>query len=471
MIPMTLPEVVAAVRGSLRGPSQPSTEAEPAPQVVTGVTIDSRQVAAGDLFVAIPGERSDGHDHAAEALAAGAIAVLCERPMPVGPAIEVPDSVAALGHLATAALDRLPDLVTIGITGSSGKTSTKDMLGQVLASHGPTVAPQGSFNNELGLPLTVLSCDVETRFLVLEMGARGKGHIEYLCGIAPPDVGLVLNVGSAHVGEFGSQAAIAVAKSELVTGLQPDGLAVLNADDHLVHAMAQRTRAQVMEFGESPMAQVRFSDVTLDAFARASFVLHHGGAQAEVSLQVSGEHMAANAAAAAAVGLGVGMSLPAVAAALSDATAQSRWRMEISHTADEVTVINDAYNANPESMRAALKALVAMGRASGGRTWAVLGEMLELGDESMVAHDSIGRLAVRLDVNRLVVVGEGARTLHMGAAQEGSWGNESMWVPDIDAALEVLRSELAPGDLVLVKASRAAGLEQVAAELSAEGPA
>lgn len=467
MIPMTLPEVVAAVGGQLHLPQTPAVE-DPASLVITGVVIDSRKVTAGDLFIAIAGERTDGHDHAADALSAGAVAVLCERPIPVGPAIVVANSVTALGQLATAVLGRLPELVTIGITGSSGKTSTKDMLGQVLATYGPTVAPQGSFNNELGLPLTVLSCDADTRYLVLEMGARGKGHISYLCGIAPPDVGLVLNVGLAHVGEFGGQAAIAEAKSELVTGLKPSGLAVLNADDPLVRAMGPQTPARVVEFGESPSAAVRFSDVTLDAHARASFVLHHDGHQAEVSLQVSGEHMAANATAAGAVALGLGMSLPAVAAALSAAISQSRWRMEIRQTDDGVTVINDAYNANPESMRAALKALVAMGRASGGRTWAVLGEMLELGDAALTEHDGIGRLAVRLDVNRLLVVGEGARTLHMGAAHEGSWGNESMWVPDIEGALAVLRAELAPGDLVLVKASRAAGLERIAMELLAE---
>ncbi len=299
-----------------------------------------------------------------------------------------------------------------------------------------------------------------------ERGAKGTSRI--CAGIAAPDVGLVINVGSAHVGEFGGQAAIAEAKSELVQSLTQDGLAVLNADDPLVSAMAERTPARVLRFGESPSADVRVTDVTLDARARPSFRLTSGEEVADVALQVSGEHMAANAAAAATVALGVGMGLPDVAVSLSAATSQSRWRMEITTTASGVTVVNDAYNANPESVRAALKALVAMGRASGGRTWAVLGEMLELGDESRSAHDSIGRLAVRLDVDRLIVVGEGAKPMHLGAAHEGSWGNESMWVPDIEQALAVLESDVTEGDIVLVKASRSAGLERLAMSLLSE---
>ncbi|MCB0914747.1 MAG: UDP-N-acetylmuramoyl-tripeptide--D-alanyl-D-alanine ligase [Actinobacteria bacterium] len=467
MITLTLRDVQEAMSATLDAETAGGIDLDDV--TITGVAIDSRKVERGDLFVALVGERSDGHDHAAQALDAGAAAVLAQRPVGAGPCLLVSDPVAALGHLATAVLARLPQLITIGITGSSGKTSTKDMLGQVLAHHAPTVWPQGSFNNELGLPLTVFECNEHTRFLVLEMGARGKGHIAYLCSIAQPDVGLVLNVGSAHVGEFGGQLAIAEAKSELVAGVAPEGLAVLNADDPLVSAMAAKTDARISRFGEAPSAEVGFGDVTLDELARPSFRLSYEGESADVSLQVSGEHMAANAAAAAAVALGVGMSLPAVADALTAARPQSRWRMEIATTSTGVTVVNDAYNANPESVRAALKALVAMGRARGGRTWAVLGEMLELGEESLTAHDEIGRLAVRLDINRLVVIGEGARPMHLGAAQEGSWGDETVWVPDVDQALDLLRRELAPGDIVLVKASRAAGLERVAETLLAEG--
>ncbi len=452
MIPLTLQEVCRAVGGELHGTG--------ADRVVTGITIDSRQVAPGDIFVAFAGERSDGHDYAAGALAAGAVAVMCQRPV-AEPAIVVSDPLAAVGLLATDVLERLPQLTTIGVTGSSGKTSTKDLLAQVLAPSGPTIAPVGSFDNELGLPLTVLRSDTQTRYLVLEMGARGAGHIAYLCGIAPLDVGVVLNVGSAHVGEFGGQAQIAAAKSEIVAGLSSEGLAVLNADDALVAAMRSATPARVLTFGESSTADVRIEGLHLDAMARPTFDLRFQGTTARVALQLAGEHMALNAAAAAAVAVGLGIDLQVAADRLSAATARSPWRMEVTTTDAGVTVINDAYNANPESMRAALKALVAM--AGEGRSWAVLGEMLELGDDAPSAHDAIGRLSVRLDVSRLVAVGEGARPIHMGAAHEGSWGDESAWVPDADAAVELLTGELQPGDVVLVKASRAGGLERVAA--------
>lgn len=453
MIPFTLAEIAAAVGGELEG--SPDI-------VVTGVTLDSRGINPGDLFVALPGERVDGHEFIEAATAAGAAAVLGQR-LGGAPGVVVADSTEALGRLATALLGRLDQLTTVAMTGSSGKTSTKDLLAQVLADAGETIAPPGSFNNELGLPLTVLRCTETTKYLVLEMGARGVGHIAYLCGIATPDVAIVLNVGSAHVGEFGDRDAIALAKSEIVRALAPTGVAVLNADDPRVAAMAAVTPASVTTFGESEAADLRFTDLRLDDLARPSFTLHHGQDSATVQLSLSGEHMAANAAAAAAAAVAMGLPLHQVAASLSAAQQRSRWRMEVGQTSDGVTVINDAYNANPESMRAALKSLVAM--AGGGRTWAVLGEMRELGDETTEQHDAIGRLAVRLDVGRLIAVGEGARPIHMGAAHEGSWGNESAWVPDVDAALAILRAELEPGDVVLVKASRAGGLERVAQEL------
>ncbi len=456
MIPLTLAEVATAVHG--RHVGDPTI-------VVSSVTIDSRQVVAGGLFAALSGDRHDGHDHVPSALAAGASAVLCTRDVPA-PHILVPDVAVAIGRLARFVHDRLPQLTTLALTGSSGKTSTKDLLAQILRGHGATVAPPGSFNNELGVPLTVLRCEDTTRYLVLEMGARGVGHIAYLCDIAPPQVAIVLNVGSAHVGEFGSQALIAEAKSEIVTGLPASGVAVLNSEDPLVAAMGAKTAARVLTFGEYAPADVHVRNLTLDARARPQFDLEYAGEQAPVALQVSGEHMAANAAAAATAAFAVGLELPEVAAALSAATLISRWRMEIVESPDGVVVVNDAYNANPESMRAALKALVAMGGS--GRTWAVLGEMRELGDSALAAHDEIGRLAVRLDISRLVCVGDGARAMHLGAAQEGSWGNESMWVPDVDAAIAAVRADVRPGDVVLVKASRAIGLEAVAAALLAD---
>jgi UDP-N-acetylmuramoyl-tripeptide--D-alanyl-D-alanine ligase len=382
------------------------------------------------------------------------------------PAVVVDDVVAGLGRLAGAVRRRLPGLHVVGITGSSGKTSTKDLLAQLLERLGPTVAPPGNYNNEIGLPLTVLAADPTTRFLVLEMGARGLGHIRELADIAVPDVGVVLNVGTAHVGEFGSQAAIAAAKGELVEALPERGLAVLNADDPLVRPMAGRTAARVVRYGESDAADVRAVDVALDERGRPRFELVSAAGRAVVAMRLVGEHQVSNALAAAAVALDAGAPLDAVAEALTEAEPRSRWRMEVVERPDGVTVVNDAYNANPESVRAALKALVAL--AGDRRSWAVLGEMGELGAEHIAAHDTIGRLAVRLNVDKLLVVGAGAKAMHLGAGMEGSWDDESVFVTDVDAAVALLREQLRPGDVVLVKASRAAGLERVAAALLAD---
>jgi UDP-N-acetylmuramoyl-tripeptide--D-alanyl-D-alanine ligase len=295
------------------------------------------------------------------------------------------------------------------------------------------------------------------------MGARGIGHLRELCRIAPPDLSLVLNVGKAHLGEFGSQEGIATAKAEIVDALGPDGVAVLNADDPFVAAMASRTRATVRRYGEADGVDVRLSGLEVDALGRPAFDLTADGASARVRMRLLGEHHAVNAAAATAVATAVGVPLDQAARALSEATNASKWRMELHERADGVTVVNDAYNANPDSMRAALKALAAIGRGRGGaRTVAVLGEMRELGPTSREEHDTVGRLAVRLDIGRLLVVGEEARPIHLGARLEGSWGEESVYVDDDTQALAWLRQHLVPGDVVLFKASRAAGLERVA---------
>ncbi len=450
---MTLGEVAAAVDGVLR-------DADPSTPVTGGVEYDSRLVTPGSLFLALPGERVDGHDYARRAVEQGAVAVLATRPVEA-PRIEVADGVAAITALASAVARRLSATV-VGVTGSSGKTSTKDLLAAVLSAGGPTIAPAGSMNNELGHPYTVLLADADTRFLVLEMGARGIGHIRHLAEIAPPRVGVVLNVGTAHLGEFGSRAAIAQAKGELVEALPPDGVAVLNADDPLVSAMAARTRARVVTFGESSAADVRGDDVELDELGRARFTLHASGRTAQVQLRFVGAHHVSNALAAAAVALNAGLPLDTVAEALSAAVPASRWRMELTERADGVLVINDAYNANPESMRAALKALASVARSRQARSFAVLGPMAELGPSEQAEHDAIGRLAVRLDLSRVIAVGPAARPIQHGAALEGSWNGEAGWVPDVDAAIAALRAELRPGDVVLVKASRAASLERVA---------
>ncbi|MET8698879.1 UDP-N-acetylmuramoyl-tripeptide--D-alanyl-D-alanine ligase [Kitasatospora sp. NPDC004723] len=465
MIALTLAEVAAAVGGTLAG-------ADPDALVTAPVEVDSRRVRPGGLFAAFVGEHVDGHDYAVTAVEAGAVAVLASRPVGV-PAVLVDSVVDALGKLARTVVGR-SDAAVVALTGSAGKTSTKDLIAQLLQRLGDTVYPPGSLNNEIGHPMTALRVEDATRHLVLEMGARHKGDIEYLTSITPPRIGLVLNVGTAHVGEFGSQEAIAEAKGELVEALPADGAAILNADDRLVRAMAARTKAKVVYFGESAQADVRAQDVRLDSTGRPSFTLSTPAGSAPVQLRLYGEHHVSNALAAAAVAMELGMTVDDTAEALSQAGALSRWRMEVVDRADGVTVVNDAYNANPDSMRAALRALISMGGRGPERrrTWAVLGEMRELGEDSLAEHDAIGRLAVRLDVTKLVAVGgREAACMELGARNEGSWGEESVLVSDADAAVELLRSQLRPGDVVLVKASRSVGLEKVAEALLADGAA
>jgi UDP-N-acetylmuramoyl-tripeptide--D-alanyl-D-alanine ligase len=449
MIEMSLAEVAAIVDGRSVGDAR----------VSGGVEFDSRKAGKGDLFVAFVGEKVDGHDFAAEALAAGAAAVLGSREIPGAPMVLVADPLAALAALARAVIDRLDQLTVIGVTGSSGKTTTKDYLAQLTGRLGPTVATAGSLNNELGHPYTVLRADAGTRFLVLEKAARAIGDIAYLSRIAPPRIGVVLNVGSAHVGEFGSADAIAVAKGELVEALPADGLAVLNADDPRVAAMAARTAARVVTVGESPGAAIpaaspaspdrsgatlRAADVTLDERGRPSYTLVTADGAAPVRLGVIGRHQVGNTLAVAAVGLELGMTPLEVAAALAELRPASARRMDVFDRPDGVTVIDDSYNANPDSVAAALRALVAMGRSR--RTVAVLGYLAELGEQERAGHERVGRLAVELGVDRVVVVGEAAAPIARG---EGA-----VVVSDQEAAIELLRSELRPGDVVLVKGSR-----------------
>ncbi|UYG15564.1 UDP-N-acetylmuramoyl-tripeptide--D-alanyl-D-alanine ligase [Brachybacterium huguangmaarense] len=443
-------------------------------QVTGQARIDSRAVLPGDLFAAFAGERVDGHDYAATARDAGAAIALVSRDVGV-PAILVDDVEQALSALAHAQLEqartRREDLVVVAVTGSAGKTGTKDLLGALLATAGATIAPRGSHNNELGLPLTVLALDEHTRFLVLEMGARGIGHIAHLTAIARPDVSLVLNVGSAHLGEFGSVEAIAQAKGEIVEALTAQGRAVLNAGDPRVAAMASRTSAPVVTWGIGH-GDVRADEIRLDDDAHPAFALTvpegllaldgtriEGGTR-EITLGLLGEHQAMNAIAAATAALLVGVELDTIAAVLADARVVSGQRMEVTELPGHVTLINDAYNANPDSMRLALRTLAHLGR--GRRTIAVLGEMLELGEESVALHDAVGRLAVRLNVGRLIVVGDGARAIHNGACLEGSFGGESTFVATIDEALAVLETTMRPGDVVLLKSSRDAGVRDLA---------
>ena len=457
MIALTVTEVARAVGGDVVVPDG----VDPDAVVVDGpVVTDSREAAAGGLYVARVGEQADGHDFVPDAVARGAVAALVTRAVDGVACVVVPDTQDAFATLAREVVRRLPDLQVVGITGSSGKTSTKDLLGSVLATAGPTVAPVGSYNSEVGVPLTVCRVVADTRFLVVEMGARGIGHVEYLTRMAPPRIGVVLNVGTAHVGEFGSRAAIATAKSELVAALPPDGLAVLNADDPAVRAMSQATSARVALVGEADDAHVRAADVVLDDGGRASFTVYTPSGTSVVRLGLVGRHHVGNSLSVVAVALELGMPLDAVVAALEAARPVSRWRMEVVERGDGVTLVNDAYNANPDSMHAALTALARMGR--GRRTWAVLGTMLELGPESETLHAQVGADVVDHGVGELLVVGEAAASLAVGARDRLGVGHSAATtvraVPDADAAEALLREELRPGDVVLFKSSRDAGL-------------
>lgn len=500
MIELSLARIAEIVGGRL---TDVSAEQAAATLVTGTVEFDSRAVTPGGLFLALPGARSDGHDFAAAAVAAGAAAVLAARPVGV-PAIVVDpvhtgDSggagtgvagvlehdtdgsgaavLAALAKLAAAVAAELvaDGLTVVGITGSSGKTSTKDLIAAVLSPLGEVIAPPGSFNNELGHPWTVLRATRSTDYLVLEMSARHPGNIAALAAIAPPSIAVVLNVGTAHLGEFGSREAIAATKSELPQAVPASGVVILNVDDSVVAGMAEKTAARIVRVGrtsDASVADVRADNIVLDPLARAEFTLHAGGAQAAVTLAVHGDHQVSNALCAAAVALECGADLSQVSAALGAAGSVSGQRMQVHTREDGVTIINDAYNANPDSMRAGLKALAWMSRggASKRRSWAVLGEMAELGDDAISEHDRIGRLAVRLDVSRLIVIGTGrpmSAMLH-GAVMEGSWGSEATAVADADAALDLLRAELRAGDVVLVKASNSAGLGTLADALTAD---
>jgi UDP-N-acetylmuramoyl-tripeptide--D-alanyl-D-alanine ligase len=440
VIRMTLGEIASITGGRL-------VRADAGTEVTGPVEYDSRTIAPGGLFVAFQGENVDGHDFAAAAIDAGAAGVLGTRDTG-RPGILVEDPLGALARLARAVLDRLPDLTVVGLTGSSGKTTTKDYIGQLLSRVGPTVAPTGSLNNELGHPYTVLKATPDTKFLVLEMGARGIGHIRHLAEVAPPRIGVVLNVGAAHIGEFGSVEGTAKAKGELVEALPADGTAILNADDPLVAAAAGRTAARVVRFGESAGADVRATGVTVDDRGRAAYQLN-GRA---VRLGVVGRHQVSNTLAAAAVALEAGMAPDEVAAALGELGIKSARRMDVYDRPDGVTVIDDSYNANPSSTAAALRALAALGR--GRRTVAVLGYMAELGAYEVEGHADVGRLAAELGVDRLIAVAGNAEPILAGAATVRSWTGQATAVPDQATAIAVLHADLRPGDVVLVKGSR-----------------
>ncbi|WIM66977.1 UDP-N-acetylmuramoyl-tripeptide--D-alanyl-D-alanine ligase [Corynebacterium breve] len=504
MIPLGLTDIADIVGGYVADAEDPHAK-------VTGfVEFDSRKVSEGGLFVALAGAKVDGHDFAHKAVEQGAVGVLAAREVGV-PAVIVPPAernendnsdlatndpdgsvtavVQAMSKLAAYVSRELVDkhgLMITGVTGSAGKTSTKDLIAAVLSRQGQTVAPPGSFNNEIGHPYTALRCSEQTKFLVAEMSARGIGHIAHLATIAPPTVGVVLNVGSAHLGEFGSRENIAQAKGELVEALPnaaDGGLAILNADDPFVASMATRTKAKVVFYSAATPhvrnADFYATDIELDDVARASFVMHTpNNPPQNVRLNVFGAHQVSNALAAAAVGIQAGMTAAEVAEALSAARNTSANRMDVNTRADGVTIINDAYNANPESMRAGIAALgyTAAGRP-GARSIAVLGEMGELGNDSLEQHRALGDELARYRVSDLVVVGQGEVEEAL-ARQAISRGIVTKLAHDVEDATDVVRGILstAPAgeenwharkdkDVVLVKASNALGLWRVAEAL------
>ncbi len=449
MIAMTLGEIARVTGGTV-------STVDTGGLVVSGAAYtDSRSPVAGGLYLAIVGERSDGHDHAG-----GAHAVLGSRPTSA-PTVVVADPVVAAGRLARHVVDAL-GVPVLALTGSQGKTGTKDLLAHVLAGAGPTVATAANNNNELGVPLTVLRADAGTESLVVEMGARGIGHIAYLCELAPPRVAAVLNVGTAHVGEFGGVEAIVTAKGEIVEALPAEGVAVLNADDHRVVAMGSRTRARVLTFGAG--GEVTWRGLVMDGEQRPTFELGHDGAWTPVRLRLSGVHQVSNAAAAAAMAIATGVDLNLVGERLCTAESGSRWRMEVARRCDGLTVINDAYNANPASMTAALDTLG--GWTTSGRRIAVLGEMKELGHEHDAAHLDVGRRAGEAGVDLVVVVGAPAELIGTGVRESGQ--GEAIITASREAALAWVRENAGADDVVLVKASRGAALEWVADQLLAD---
>ncbi|CAL8897448.1 UDP-N-acetylmuramoyl-tripeptide--D-alanyl-D-alanine ligase [Kocuria varians] len=481
MIAITAAQVAEAVHGTLVGVPEPTAV------TVTSVTTDSREVTDGTLFVAKPGEATDGHRFVPQAAQAGAVLNLTEREVTDEsgtpyPSVVVEDVVLAMGALASHVLEQLRAdhaVTVVAVTGSVGKTTTKDLLHGIFSAQGPTVAPRNSYNGEVGVPLTIFTATEETEYVVVEMGATHIGNIRYLCEMVRPDVGAVLCVGSAHAGEFGGVENIARAKGEMVEALSPEGTAVLNDDDARVRAMRERTVAQIVSFGQGPEAhdpatgdpRVWAEDVTAGADGCPAFTLHlPEGSAHPVRSRLIGVHHVTNLLAAAAVAWAAGVDPARIAAGLKGG-ARSRWRMERTERADGVTVINDAYNANPQSMKAALQTLAQLGRGDAEhparRTIAVLGGMFELGDESVQAHADLGQLLVRMNISHVVAVGDVARPVYTAATLEGSWGEEAAWVPDVEHAEEYLARELRPGDIVLLKSSNAAGLNHLGDRIAA----
>jgi len=452
VIARPLSEIALAVDGELRGDDV----------IASSVVTDSRRAEPGSLFVALRGEHADGHAFVGDALVHGAVGAIVSRDGFEGALVRVDDTGRALLALAADERRRTPDATVIAVTGANGKTSTKDLAAVVLATRFRTHASPASFNNEIGLPLTLLGAPPGTEVVVAEMGARHRGDVSLLCRIARPDVVLVTNVGVAHMEIFGSWDAIVTASAEPLDALGEDGVAVANVDDPVVRGLAAHARGRVVRFGSSRDADVRAEEIAIDDDGRAGFVLVAGRERERVELAVPGEHMVSNALAAAACGIALGITVAECAIALKDARI-SAWRMETFTTREGVRVVNDAYNANPESMAAGLKAARWMARD--GRLAAVLGHMAELGPISFDEHERLGELIVRVGVERLITIGEPARAIMRAAVREGQLPEDAADYDEPEEAVADLRAWMRPGDVVLVKGSRVVGLERVAEAL------
>jgi len=464
MIAISLQEIAEAIGAKLIGDGT---------GVISGsVETDSRLIKAGSLFVAKPGEVTDGHEFVSSAIANGAVALIVEHEVSsTVPQLVVKDSVHALGLLAkhvVAKVKALGQLKVIGVTGSNGKTTTKNMLREVLSTKGKTIAPEESFNNEVGAPYSMLKIDEQTKFLVVEMGAGGPGTIKYLAQMCEPDIGIELKVGLAHAGEFGGIEATENIKAELVEALAPNGIALLNFDDERVMNMATRTKAKALTFGLGQDSDYSASDVAISLSGTSFEYSTPDGNKSKVNLHILGEHHVYNALAALATGEILDVDRKEAIQAIESMKLAEKWRMELGVTESGLTVINDAYNASPDSMRAALQTLAQLGRISGKKTVAVMGEMAELGEFSAHEHDAIGRIAVRLNLGQVVVVGKAAKLIHMGASQEGSWDGESQYFDEISNALAYLREMLTGDEIVLVKSSKSANLRFLGDDLLKE---
>ncbi|WP_202566951.1 UDP-N-acetylmuramoyl-tripeptide--D-alanyl-D-alanine ligase [Agreia sp. COWG] len=461
MLELTLSDLARITGGRILIPDSARDAGISANSTVSGaVDTDSREITAGGIFVAKPGEFSDGFLFIDKAVAAGAALVIAERASEASVAqIIVDDAVLALGALATEVVRLVRErglLRIVGITGSNGKTTTKNLLTAILERRGETIAPRDSFNNEVGAPLTMLKLTPDSQFLVAEMGASGPGEITRLVRMAKPDVGVVLTVGLAHAGEFGGIETTLATKTEMVSDLLSTDVAVLNVDDARVASMADKTDARVVWFGLGEGARVRATDISAHAAGTDFTITLASGESRPVHFRVLGEHHVTNALAAAAAAESLGVGIDDIVTALESVVRAERWRMEVLG-GNEVVVINDAYNASPDSMVAGLKTLVQIATPD-NRKVAVLGEMSELGEFALEEHDRIGRMIVRLGIEKLIVVGEGARALHLAATHEGSWDGESQFVATADEAYDALAPDLRPGDIVFVKSSNSAGL-------------